>query len=168
MKRRPMPCATKLRLLLAYDPETGDLTWRLSARRGYKPGDIAGSVHKGRNTYRVVVIEGLGYYAHSLIWKIVTGEEPDGLIDHEDTDGLNNKWANLRPATNVQNGQNRRLNKNNKSGVKGVHRKGDYWRAVITVNKTPIRLGTYELLEDAAAVVSAARQHYHADFARAA
>jgi hypothetical protein len=169
MKRNPLPCATKLRLLLDYDPRSGDLRWKLSARRGYKPGDIAGSIHKARNSYRIVRIEGRGYYAHLLIWKIVTGEEPVGLIDHADTNGLNNKWVNLRPASNAENGFNRRVNKNNKSGVKGVHWDADHgaWKAAITANKTVHVLGFFPDVASASATIENARPKYHGEFARA-
>ena len=34
----------------------------------------------------------------------VNGSFPSHVIDHRDTDGTNNRWDNLRPATNSQNG----------------------------------------------------------------
>jgi Demerecviridae HNH endonuclease len=161
-----MPCATKLRLLLAYDPETGSLTWRMSARRGYKPGDIAGTIHHARNTYRIVRLEGRGYYAARLIWKIVTGCEPQGVVDHKDGDGLNDRWFNLREASECQNSHNRRLNKNNSSGVKGVHPEGDRWRAVIKKDRRTFDLGRFDRVEDAKLEIEAMRQKLHAEFAR--
>jgi hypothetical protein len=168
-KPHPMPCATKLRLLLAYDPITGALMWRRSARRGYKPGDLAGCVHRGtRHDYRIVRIEGKGYYAHRLIWKIVTGQEPIEVIDHADSDTLNNVWENLRDATECQNGHNRRLNKNNTTGVKGVHPEGSKFRAIIKKDKRLFDLGRFSSVDAAKAEIDKFRMKLHGEFARVA
>ena len=43
------------------------------------------------------------------------------MIDHEDGDSLNNKLSNLRLASHRQNLFNRKINKNNKTKVKGVY-----------------------------------------------
>lgn len=164
-----LPCQTKLLLLLSYDPKTGALAWKLSARRGYKPGHEAGSLRKA-DGYRHVVIEGVPYKAHRLIWKIMTGHEPPPSIDHADSDKGNNAWSNLRAASSVENGYNRKLQKNNKSGVKGVHwvKEMSKWRACIKVNKKHIHLGLFETVEAATPVITKARQDYHAEFARSA
>lgn len=163
-----LPCATKLRLLLNYEPTTGVLTWRLSARRGYKPGAVAGTIHRARNDYRIVVIEGQGHYAQRIIWKMMTGRDPACIVDHADNNTLNNAWSNLRAASLSQNGYNRRINKNNKSGVKGVHWDRGKWRAVITVDKRAIRLGKFSTVSEAAAAIDGVREQYHGTFARAA
>jgi len=167
--RTGLPCATKLRLLLNYDPITGALTWRLSARRGYKPGDVAGSVHAGkgvRNPYRMVVIKGRQHYAHRIIWKMMTGMDPVGTVDHVDTDGLNNVWSNLREASRSQNSQNRRLHKNNTSGVKGVHPEGNKWRAIIKKDRVLFDLGRFNSVDIAKVEIEAMRLDLHAEFAR--
>jgi hypothetical protein len=105
---------------------------------------------------------------HQIIWKIVTGADPDELIDHVDGNGLNNKWSNLRQASWSQNMCNRRLNKNNRSGYKGVswHRQTSSWRAEIDLNKKCHFLGLFKTAEDAGAAVLAARPLLHAEFAR--
>ena len=51
----------------------------------------------------------------------VVGKLPRAYtIDHVNRDGLDNRRANLRPATRAQNQQNRRVHWNSKSGVRGV------------------------------------------------
>lgn len=113
---------------------------------------------------------GFGYYAQRLIWKMVTGKEPPALIDHVDLDCANNRWGNLRAATNSENGYNRKLNVDNKSGIKGVCWEPTHnaWKAYITVNKKQYRLGRFKNLQEAGQAVADARQRLHGEFARAA
>lgn len=160
-----LPCATKLRLLLDYDPASGALTWRRSARRGYKPGDIAGTIHR-RNRYRIIRLEGRGYYAHRVIWKIVHGSDPVGVIDHIDGDRANNSWANLRPATVAQNSQNRSKHKNNSTGVVGVHPDGSRFRAIIKKDGVVYDLGRFPSVADAERVIVPLRRKLHGEYAR--
>src|SRR4051812_21947997 len=87
MKHRPS--VERLRELLEYNPETGILRWKVN-RRGYaKAGDIAG----GRSTkgYIRLRVDGNPQYAHAVAWAIYYGEWPTGLLDHENTDGTDNR-----------------------------------------------------------------------------
>jgi hypothetical protein len=72
-------------------------------------------------------------------------------VDHKNNDKFNNNITNLRWVTNEENQQNRTLNENNTSGVKGVifHKKAKKWMAYIRIDKILIHLGYFELLEDA-------------------
>lgn len=78
------------------------------------------------------------------------------LVDHINGNTLDNRRCNLRLCTYSQNGANRRLNKNNKTGYKGVqkyHKKGK-WKAIIQPKLAGERkilfLGIYDSPEDAA------------------
>jgi len=108
-KTKPLPPASKLREWLIYNARSGNLRARKSISvsiRFYNTGK-----------YVQVGIDGELYLAHRIIWKMVTGTDPIE-VDHKR--GKSNKWSNLRNATSLQNNRNRRLNSNNKSGVKGV------------------------------------------------
>jgi hypothetical protein len=89
---------------------------------------------------------------------------PDSLIDHRDGNPLNNRRSNLREATSQQNQINRhRLNRNNGSGIRGVHLDAQTgrWRAQITVNRKNIQLGRFAELGEAIAARRAAElEHY--------
>lgn len=110
-----------------YDIESGKLLWKVGKHgRGCVKGKEAGSV-KTDGRYRTVFFNGKRLYCHRVIWEIINGEIPQGLcIDHIDGNGLNNKIDNLRLVTLSENQKNRRLNKNNSSGIAGVfnHRGG--------------------------------------------
>jgi hypothetical protein len=167
MGRTPvqLPSLDRLNEILFYDEEDGELYLR--ADRGpRKAGMLAGGVNKAG--YISVAIDGVRYLAHRVIWKMKTGKDPVLDIDHEDTDGTNNRFRNLREATVCQNLQNMSLSRRNSSGVKGVYFQAGKWRAEIMENLTKHRLGSFENLEDAKAAVRAARERLHGEFARAA
>jgi hypothetical protein len=173
MPRAPikaLPPLEELQRLFSYCPETGVLTWKPSTHKGFNmSGKPAGTVT--RRGYLTVGMHypKLAYYlAHRIIWKLMTGDEPTHQVDHIDMDRLNNRWLNLRAATQSQNKSNGKLYKNNKSGVKGVswdawHRK---WKVQISVDKKIVQLGRFNTVEEATNVVVSARVRLHGEFAR--
>ena len=103
-------------------------------------------------------------YMHRLI-----AGTPAGLMtDHIDGDGLNNRRANLRPATDSQNQQNSRLRLVNKAKVKGVYWnvRAKKWRAQIGVDGRKHHLGFFDSVEDASAAYAAASAALHPTFGR--
>lgn len=98
----------------------------------------------------------------------MTGEEPPEFVDHKDGDRLNNRFANFRAADNGKNLQNAKLRKDNISGVKGVSWDASHnkWRAIISVGKQHFRLGRFDTVEEAKAVIDRKRQELHGEFAR--
>jgi hypothetical protein len=50
-------------------------------------------------------------------------------VDHINRDGLDNRSLNIRDGSGRVNPNNKRIQKNNKSGVKGVYQTGNYWVA---------------------------------------
>lgn len=92
-----------------------------------------------------------------------------GLVDHINTDSLDNRKANLRLATHSQNSCNSRRDKSNTysrfRGVSFSKRKGK-WFAAIRVNGKKTWLGYFANEEDAAKAYDEAAQKYHGEFAR--
>lgn len=165
---RPLPSAERLRELLRYDADTGELRWRVSRARTAKAGQVAGSMN--RNGYRQLRVDGAFYRAHRLIWKLVTGTDPAEFIDHVNGDKADNRWANLREATFGKNKWNSTIPKNNKSGFKGVFWQATHqrWRASLDLgNKKHRHLGYFSSPEDAAAVWERAAQEQRGEFFRA-
>jgi uncharacterized protein YeaC (DUF1315 family) len=148
--------------LFRYDANTGRLFWRKS-RGGVIAGSEAGyDKPDSRTVYRRVRINGSLYYTHRLIWLIETGEWPDGQIDHQDQDGLNNRISNLRSVTHQENQRNARMNSNNTSGVTGVSwcRLKEKWQAYICADNEQKHLGFFDNIENAKAARLEAEKEY--------
>lgn len=144
----------QLHSLLAYDPDTGVLTWRKTNRR-------AGTKHY--SGYRNVFVDGKCYIEHRVIWLYVHGEWPTCDIDHINRIRDDNRLANLRLTSRAENCQNQPIRKTNKSGKTGVyfHRVSKKWAAVINVNKQQLHLGTFNSRDEALeARRNAEMQHY--------
>ncbi len=96
---------------------------------------------------------------------------PDNLlVDHINRNSLDNRKANLRPATPSQNGRNRAkyINGTYSSKYKGVtlHRgKKKPWGAHIQVNHKLISLGSFDDEIRAAKAYDRAARRYHGEFA---
>lgn len=116
--------------------------------------------------YMSVGLDGKSYLVHRIIWAIMTGEyPPDNLeIDHVDRDRRNNSWDNLRLATHGQNMMNKAAQRNNVSGVKGVHLSNGRWCADIWSNHRQIHLGSFNTAEEAFATHRRASETLHGDF----
>lgn len=111
---KPLPSVKKIKELLDYDPVTGYLTWKETSRRR-KRGARAGAVDS--LGYRVLSCGGRVYYkAHRLIWKLMTGKNPKGTIDHINGDRDDNRWENLREADMSQQNFNKKTRGYNKRG----------------------------------------------------
>jgi len=100
---------------------------------------------------------------HRLILQL---NDPKIEVDHEDGNGLNNQRSNLRVATRTENIYNRKIFKNNQSGLKGVSLHRGRWRATIQKDKKAIHIGYFICKEDAAIAYNNKAIELHGDFAR--
>ena len=155
---------SELKRLLNYNPFTGIFTWNIKS--AYKKiGSIAGYVAK--DGYIRIKINRKSYPAHRLAW-IYTYGYLDGILDHINCIKNDNRICNLRKATYSQNQLNKKMSKNNTSGIKGVtwNKNAKKWMAITTVNGKNKNLGYFEDIELAELVVNEARNMYHQEFAR--
>ncbi|TPV99336.1 MAG: hypothetical protein USCAAHI_01213 [Beijerinckiaceae bacterium] len=165
----------ELRELFDYDPETGELRWKVisSPQSRIKAGDVTGSIKVSRqNAYRITHVGEIGYRTHMIAFALHYGRWPDYYIDHKNGNGLDNRISNLREATKIQNGQNRRKNMGSLTKSKGVHHiknRNKPLVARIRLNTALIHLGQYENEHDAAlaydrAAILAFGQFAHTNF----
>lgn len=151
----------RVRELVEYNPDTGLFKSKKTGR------EIGFQINA--HGYVGLWLDGRNVLAHRAAWLYVHGVAPE-TIDHINGRVTDNRIANLRAASRSQNRANSAINRNNKSGAKGIFpsRTGKRWRARITVNRRTIHLGTFATKEGAnAAYMAAAVQHY-GEFARAA
>lgn len=153
--------AEEARQLFFYNPDTGDITWRVS-RSGVRNNNVAG--YARREGYRVVFVNGKLYLAHRVAWAIVNGAWPETGIDHINGNKTDNRWDNLRLATKSQNGMNRPAPSNNTSGYKGVSRNKKRWAASIHENGLKRHLGTFDTPKEAHAAYCCAALKLHGEF----
>ena len=94
--------------------------------------------------------------------RFIMGAGEGDVIDHFNHDQTNNRKANLRIVTPLENAINRKRRADNTSGCTGVRRnKGcRTWTAEITVNKQRIRLGSFATFGEAVAARKAAEEKY--------
>ena len=173
MNPRPLPPRQYLRECSDYDPETGELRWRERPLAHFRssekrPADQrqrswntqnAGHIfgHIDNEGYRRGLLDGVRYRTHRIIFKLMAGVDPIE-VDHRDRDRLNNRWSNLRNATNAQNKANGGARRHNRLAVKGVSYNGYGFLARINISRRNIYLGTFPTREQAnAAYVEAAR-----------
>lgn len=98
--------------------------------------------------------------------RVILGAADGTEVDHIDGNGLNNRRCNLRSTTTGENQRNAKLRKDNRTGLKGVSRRGDRWVARITHEKQLIYLGTYDEALAAYAAYCTAAENLHGEFAR--
>ena len=97
-------------------------------------------------------------YLHHLILS--------GRVDHINSNGLDNRKSNLRPATHAQNMRNTRP-KPNRTGYRGTHKMYENgFRATISVKGKTTYIGIYPTVKEAAQARDAAALKQYGEFAR--
>lgn len=165
MKERQDLTAERLRQLLHYDPETGVFT-RPVRVSNCRIGKQAGCLRP--DGYRYIGIDGDRYMAHRLAWLYATGQWPAVQIDHINGDRADNRFVNLREATNAENQRNSKRRSDNTSGFKGVHwrRHTGKWLAQIGHNGRLVYLGLFPTAKMAHAAYCEAARRLHGQFAK--
>lgn len=151
------PIPVEILDLITYDPTTGVSTCSMGCIKELK----------GRRVYQHTQY---GQFSLArLVWFKQTGEDPGlNVVDHKDTNPLNDKWDNLRLATRAQNSHNRSVGSTNTSGVKGVYwdKIQGKWRARITSKGKLLYSAYFDDLSVAAQAISEKRKELHGEFAR--
>jgi len=154
MKKPSFPSRAEIRSLFICDELNGLITHLDGSNATYEQG----------SGYLYLCIRGYGFLVHRLIWMLAYDVEPPGMLDHINGDRSDNRISNLRLATNAQNVHNKKVNKNSKSGIKGVRydEQRGKWRARIR----HIHLGRFETKEEASNAYKNAAILHFGEFAR--
>ena len=155
---KPLPSINRVMELFDYNPSTGTFIYKIRCGPR-KAGSTAGSINS--HGYILLGIDGKQYKAHRLAWLWMTGKDP-GLIqiDHKDENKSNNKFENLRLATNKQ-------NHDNISAHLGCSwcSKNRKWRARFTHNGKEIYLGSFDTKDEAIIASRLEREKLCGEFA---
>ena len=159
----------RLREILHYNKRTGIMTWIAAPK--YHPrmlGKVAGSARLSRNGkyYVRVKVDGGNYALSRLAFLWVTGNWPKDQIDHRNGDSLDNRWGNLREATQMENCWNHKTRAKNSSTPMGIRKlPSGKFQCRITKNKVPHCIGTFSTLDAAVLVYTKKRKEFFGEFA---
>jgi hypothetical protein len=157
--------AERLQKLVNYDPKTGIMTWKLP-----RPGVISGSPigHKRPDGYLATKVSYQSYLVHRLVWLYVTGEWPKNQIDHRDGNRTNNRFENLRDATQSENNQNQKCARRDNVSTRLLGVTIDYKRrgkkifvAQININDVHKNIGRFATAAEAHEAYLAAKRLLH-------
>jgi hypothetical protein len=152
------------KLTSLFDYRDGSL-YRKAGGRGAVRGAKLG--HINSNGYEVITVSRKIMKTHQIVFVMHHGYMPN-IIDHIDGNRLNNKIENLREVTRSENGYNRKIHKNNKTGYKNVTwiSRISAYCVKLNVNKKRMHFGYFDDLELADLVATMAREKYHGKFLR--
>lgn len=141
----------RLLAVLHYEPSTGAFTRRSNNK-------LAGCYG---GPYVRVFIDGVSYLGHVLARFYMTGAWPTGPVDHWDTDGLNNEYDNLRPATPTINAHNRWLSGNTTGALGVTVTRAGRFQARIFAHGKRHALGCFETVKEAETAYLEAKGRLH-------
>ena len=179
MGARKLPPRDFLAECFAYNPETGEMTWRKRPERHFASpraavawnakmaGRPAGRLSKfGYLQAQVTGPEGAQtMYLHRVAFVLMGADEPE-CVDHVNMDKADNRWANLRAATHQQNKRNVGPKTNRLKGTYYDKARGKFV-AVATVSGKTKNLGRYDTEVEAHEAYCAYVKPIYGEFFRA-
>jgi len=125
-----------------------------------KSGQAAGTITS--YGYIQICLDWRMYKAHRLAWLYIHGHMPERQLDHINHNRTDNRISNLREATPSENAQNRvGAQRNSKSGILGVHKFKNKWRAFIQINGKTKNIGDFDTSEQARDAYLRAKRQLH-------
>ena len=157
-----------LRMLVIYDLATGEMRSRAGKILGTRMRDRndIGDERTGHVRIEFSIFGRFGFLRHRLAWLYMTGQWPEDQIDHKNLVKFDDRWDNLREASNDKNQANRGLRPHNTSGITGVsfHPSQGKWYAGLSIGGERV-LHAYFNSEDMALEARKCALVAHGDFA---
>jgi hypothetical protein len=175
---KPLITPEHVKILLDYNPETGDFVWKWrKLRPDFQRMDkiwnsrLAGKIvtkRRHRHGHLQIGIYNKNYMWHRVVWAHYYGIWPDRDIDHINGIPDDNRIINLRLATKSENLCNAKIRINNTTGVKGVSwsKQSKKWYAYINKNRKMHALGYFNCFGKAIVARKLAAKQMHGDFVR--
>lgn len=156
----------ELQRLFNYDPANGVFTRRVRTTNSVQVGDVAGSLH--HSGYLHIQIRDKIHAAHRLAWMYMTGSFPSHDVDHINGCRADNRWENLREASDFDNAKNAKRRADNTSGFRGVSfcRSRSTWVARCQVDGKRKCIGYFKTQEAAGLAYQAFAREHHKEFYR--
>jgi len=130
------------------------LNHQLSFKEKKEKGYYKVSFSKNKKTHQFLLHRLFFYWHHSYLPK---------LVDHKDTNSLNNKIENLRELNKSGNGRNtKKTEKKTSSKYKGVywHKRNKKWMTKLKLNRKTIYIGIFDNEDDAGQAYNDAIRKY--------
>lgn len=153
---------TQEEALYYFEYQNGKVYWKVGKKGARKKQEAGTLTPLG---YRQVMCNGVFILVHRLVYLMHHGYLPKE-IDHINGKRDDNRIENLRATTRSQNMWNRKLNKNNTSGIKGVTKLKDKWAARVCTNSKLKHIGVFDTIEEAKKAVEEYRTEHHKEYAR--
>jgi hypothetical protein len=142
----------------------GDIVKRPVVERFWTKVDKSGgpescwlwTAHVSQSGYGRFRINGETRDVHRLLYEWEFGDNPP-QVDHRCRNRSCCNPGHLRPATSKQNNENRSIQRNNKTGVRGVFMDHGRFRAQVRHNGGRIHVGMFSTIEEADAAARAKR-----------
>lgn len=143
---------------------------QVNSRFAGKTAGSVWSVPKSDLKYWIVQIAGSHFKVHRVVYALTCGNDlaENTIIDHKDSNGLNNRIEKLRVVSFANNSWNRKMHNTNTSSFKGVHycKNGKYWIALVVHKGVKTRVRGFQTPESANEEVIKLRKELHKEFAR--
>jgi hypothetical protein len=146
MGRGSLISVDRLKELLDYFPDTGELRWKV--RRGGKATTNAVAGSPNAEGYLKIQIDRRSHKAHRVAFAIYHGRWPEDQIDHANWKPSDNRITNLRECSKSQNQANKPLRRV-RNLPKGVYVNRAGFQARIRRGGALTNLGTFETAEAA-------------------
>jgi hypothetical protein len=142
-RKRENMAITKENLQNLFEYKEGNLYWKVNQGLA-KIGDLAGGTPDPVTSYRKVMIQGVSYRLHRLIWAFHNDSTSEN-ITFKDGNRENTKIENLRIVTKSDTLRARRKFKQSTSQYKGVYlnKKNNRWVSQIKHQNKTVYIGSY-------------------------